>query len=80
MKVKNNPQKLKKQDPLPKSQWDTFSELGYLKLGPCLNRKELSNLSNQINRIMLGEAKIDYSSVQRFTEMMLLIPVFGLFL
>ena len=61
MKVKNDPGKRKKQDHLSESQWDTFDELGYLELGPCLNKKELSNLSNQIDRIMLGEAEIDYS-------------------
>ncbi len=41
MKVKNIPEKQKKQDHLSKSQWDTFNELGYLELGPCLNKKVL---------------------------------------
>jgi ectoine hydroxylase-related dioxygenase (phytanoyl-CoA dioxygenase family) len=43
------------------AQWNSYDELGYLKLGKVLNDHDLAALSQRIDDIMLGKASLDFS-------------------
>lgn len=45
------------------AQWDSYERDGYLRLGRVLDRDDVTRLQDRINRIMLGEAHIDYSAL-----------------
>lgn len=44
-----------------RSQWKSYDELGYLKLGKQLNPADLTELCTRIDDIMLGKADLDYN-------------------
>jgi hypothetical protein len=46
---------------LTDAQWQKFEEEGYLKLGKILSEATLSGLQKEIDDIMLGKARVDYS-------------------
>ncbi len=48
-------------DALSEKQWEQYQRDGYLHLGKIVSDDELSELQQRIDRIMLGEADIDYS-------------------
>lgn len=53
---------------LTKEQWQTFEDTGYLRLGKVLSEQELTEISNRINSIMLGTAKLDYNQIMMQRE------------
>jgi len=45
---------------LSETQWQTYQREGYLRLGKCLTDKELADLQQRMDEIMLGKAALDY--------------------
>jgi ectoine hydroxylase-related dioxygenase (phytanoyl-CoA dioxygenase family) len=46
---------------LTESQWQSYQEQGYIKLGKLLSDAELSDMQKRIDDIMLGKADVDYA-------------------
>jgi hypothetical protein len=44
-------------------QWESYDQLGYLKLGKSLNPTDLAALCQRIDDIMLGKASLDYNRI-----------------